>query len=398
MVKIRKVKIEDWDITKEEEKIQLQEILREDVEYKENDEEQEIEEIAEESKKQSEEMHGGTEITMTLQVKDSKTQEAQMEQGLTEEQEEERKNEHKEQEIKQEEQKEKEKEEGGKKEGEEEREQESEEEEEREKGEEGEEKREGKEEQDKEEREEEEEEGIQNYEAVEIKRRKKPTEAVEIKRRKKPTLALLKHTFYQTIDYIAEYKTKYEDFSGYDELSIREIIKRVMDKRALNKCYTTKIRETVYLILDNSGSMCWWAELLQQLSAIAERRKDVEIIIAPNGYCWDEQEAKKLEKLFKEQKKIIIYVGDFDGANTPIELSWKNRVYWICPEDRYYFFSSHNWVEYNENDFDGMFFRVFTENTLIKALKKMRTWKKGFYDFEEEHEYMDIEDPDIEDY
>ena len=386
MVKIRKVKIEDWDITKEEEKIQLQEILREDVEYKENDEEQEIEEIAEESKKQSEEMHGGTEITMTLQVKDSKTQEAQMEQGLTEEQEEERKNEHKEQEIKQEEQKEKEKEEGGRKEGEEEREQESEEEEEREKGEEGEEKREGKEEQDKEEREEEEEEGIQNYEAV------------EIKRRKKPTLALLKHTFYQTIDYIAEYKTKYEDFSGYDELSIREIIKRVMDKRALNKCYTTKIRETVYLILDNSGSMCWWAELLQQLSAIAERRKDVEIIIAPNGYCWDEQEAKKLEKLFKEQKKIIIYVGDFDGANTPIELSWKNRVYWICPEDRYYFFSSHNWVEYNENDFDGMFFRVFTENTLIKALKKMRTWKKGFYDFEEEHEYMDIENPDIEDY
>jgi hypothetical protein len=66
----------------------------------------------------------------------------------------------------------------------------------------------------------------------------------------------------------------------------------------------------------------------------------------------------------------IIYVGDFDGANTPIELSWMNDVIWIAPEARYRRFRSHNWVRYDENMFMGAFIRAFNIDDILAGIKK----------------------------
>ena len=67
----------------------------------------------------------------------------------------------------------------------------------------------------------------------------------------------------------------------------------------------------------------------------------------------------------------IIYVGDFDGANTPIELSWRNEVIWIAPESRYKRFLSHSWVKYDETKYKGAFIRVFNMDDIMKGLKRV---------------------------
>jgi hypothetical protein len=67
----------------------------------------------------------------------------------------------------------------------------------------------------------------------------------------------------------------------------------------------------------------------------------------------------------------VIYVGDFDGANTPIELSWRNEVIWIAPESRYRRFLSHSWVKYDEAKHKGAFIRAFTIGDIMKSLKKV---------------------------
>jgi len=66
----------------------------------------------------------------------------------------------------------------------------------------------------------------------------------------------------------------------------------------------------------------------------------------------------------------VIYVGDFDGADTPIELSWSTRVYWVCTEKRYKYFRYHNGVRYNENNFKGFFGRAFDDKEIIAVLKE----------------------------
>jgi len=67
----------------------------------------------------------------------------------------------------------------------------------------------------------------------------------------------------------------------------------------------------------------------------------------------------------------VIYFGDFDGANTPIELSRHNEVIWIAPEGRYRRFLSHSWVKYDESKFKGAFIRAFTTDDIMKGLKKV---------------------------
>jgi len=63
--------------------------------------------------------------------------------------------------------------------------------------------------------------------------------------------------------------------------------------------------------------------------------------------------------------------GYFDGANTPIELSWRNEVIWIAPESRYRRFLSHSWVKYDESKHKGAFIRAFTIDGIMKGLKKV---------------------------
>jgi len=183
--------------------------------------------------------------------------------------------------------------------------------------------------------------------------------------------------FHRFIEMISEEKTKVFDSRTADEYNIRKMMFRQYERKPLEHYKQSRVKDTVVLILDNSGSMIEWAENLQVLADLALKRKDVVIYIAPNGYISERLTQRGLVKVnhnsvVKQLKgRKIIYVGDYDGGNTPIELSWYNDVIWVCPETRYRRFKSHDWVKYNEDQFHGVFVRAYTLDEMFDAFKKI---------------------------
>ncbi|MEM1541216.1 MAG: hypothetical protein QW725_02970 [Ignisphaera sp.] len=144
----------------------------------------------------------------------------------------------------------------------------------------------------------------------------------------------LRYRFYSFIEKIAEEETKIEDPRGYDRYSMKMLMMRRYTKKPLKSCMVSRVRDQVVLILDNSGSMDWWKENILEIADVAMKRKDVEIYIAPNGFIESRIENgeevlmsdEEREELMKMTGRTIIYVGDFDGADTPIQLSWRNTM------------------------------------------------------------------------
>ena len=202
--------------------------------------------------------------------------------------------------------------------------------------------------------------------------------------------------FYRFIEIFAEEKIKIFDNKHPEEYNIKKLIFRKYEKKHLNYYKGNKIKDTVILILDNSGSMEWWSKNLRILSLIALQRDDITIYIAPNGdiqYMITKYSnyipVYHPEVLKSLINKKIIYVGDFDGANTPIMLSWHNDVVWICPETRYRRFLSHNWVHYSEDKFNGVFIRAYNLDEMFQGLKKITRYLKLFIDFHINDKFQD---------
>ena len=188
---------------------------------------------------------------------------------------------------------------------------------------------------------------------------------------------LLQTEFYRFLELFSEEKTKIFAFSSPEEYNIKKLMFKQFEKKPLSFYKQARVRDTVLLILDNSGSMEWWAEAVSALAQLALERGGVEVFIAPNG-CIEEKLVKEGKSIpadraavMKTAGRKIIYVGDFDGADTPVELSWRNEVVWVCPEPRYRRFESHDWVSYTESDFKGAFLRVYTISELFAALKRL---------------------------
>ena len=187
--------------------------------------------------------------------------------------------------------------------------------------------------------------------------------------------------FYRFVEMMAEEKTKIFDPKSSEEFNIKRMMLRPFERKPLNYYRQSKVRDSMVLILDNSGSMDWWAENLALLAELALDREELEAYIAPNGYV--EERLVKTGRVLVSHEAImralngrkIIYVGDFDGANTPVELSWRNDVIWICPESRYRKFRSHDWVSYDEGDFKGVFLRVYNLGEMLYALKKLLSYQ-----------------------
>ena len=204
-------------------------------------------------------------------------------------------------------------------------------------------------------------------------------------------------TFYRLVEYLSdEEKQPTSLLSPTLVLNVKKLMMRQYERKPLNAYYYYRTRSQVVLILDNSGSMDWLMDELDTFFNAALKRKDVQIYIAPNGYIqqYYNDKAKRFEPIDHEdaihrivQSSLpVIYVGDFDGANTPIELSWTNRVYWICSETRYKYFVHHDWVgrclkedqdgdcidfkRYHEDDFKGFFGRTFNDKEMITVLKE----------------------------
>jgi len=204
---------------------------------------------------------------------------------------------------------------------------------------------------------------------------------VEMKTPQRPGLRRLQTEFYRVLEMLAEEKTKYFDPSLVGglvkaEYNVKKMALRRYEGKPPTRYKAPRVREAVVLVLDNSGSMASWAEMLRVMAELAAKRRDVEVYLAPNGYV-EEQIAPVSRKVNHDDfmKKMsgrkIIYVGDFDGANTPVELSWRNEVIWIAPESRYRRFLSHSWVKYDESKYKGAFIRTFTIDDTMKALKKV---------------------------
>jgi hypothetical protein len=209
--------------------------------------------------------------------------------------------------------------------------------------------------------------------------------------------------FYRFIEMIAEEKTKFFDPSGAEEYNVKKLMFRPFERKPLQHYRMARVRESVVLILDNSGSMTWWSRNIQILASLAMQRNDVEVYLAPNGYIEEMLHPKRVkvphdDVVKKLRSRKIIYVGDFDGANTPIVLSWYNDVIWICPEKRYEHFREHDWVSYDEDRFKGAFLRVFTLEQMFEAFRKLLSSPslKLWYDLFDEYfdEYVSQEGED----
>jgi len=204
--------------------------------------------------------------------------------------------------------------------------------------------------------------------------------------------------FYRFIEMIAEEKTKIYDYKNAEEYNVKKLMFRQFERKPLSNYRMTKVKDTVILVLDNSGSMAWWAENLEILAELALERNDVEVYIAPNGHIENKLTAKGRSAVSHEafmkatRGRRIIYVGDFDGANTPILLSQNNDVVWVCPESRYKRFRSHDWVSYSEEDFKGAFMRVYNLDEMFYAIKKLLAHQhvsKAWIDLHENDEFED---------
>ena len=226
--------------------------------------------------------------------------------------------------------------------------------------------------------------------------------------------------FYRLVEYLSDEEKQPTLLPGSTLiLNVKKLMMRQYERKPINAYYYYRSRSQVVLILDTSGSMEWLIDELNTFFKAALKRKDVQIYVAPNGNIEEyyNDKTKLFEPIYHDyaiQQIIrsglpIIYVGDFDGANTPIELSWNNRVYWICTETRYKYFSHHDWVgrclksgvfgecedfrPYHEDDFKGFFGRAFNDEEIIKVLKefaknvyKQRFWydNHSIKDFSEE--------------
>jgi hypothetical protein len=200
-------------------------------------------------------------------------------------------------------------------------------------------------------------------------------------RRWRSDLRRLQTEFYRVLEMLAEEKTKHFDPSLVGglvkaEYDVKKMALRRYEGKPPTRYKAPRVREAVVLVLDNSGSMVGWADMLRAMAELAARRRDVEVYLAPNGHVEEQiapvrREVKHDDFMKKMSGRKIIYVGDFDGTNTPIELSWRNEVIWIAPESRYRRFQSHNWAKYDESKYKGAFIRTFTIDGTLKALKKV---------------------------
>jgi len=206
--------------------------------------------------------------------------------------------------------------------------------------------------------------------------------------REEPIYRKLRTEFQRFIEKIAELETKYEIPNGTQKLSMKQLMLRSVNKKSFRSCYVDTYKDTVILLVDTSGSMYWWSEILKKVTTIAIKRKDIEIYEAPNGiitrpvksftqlyeyYDWSDYEMFHEEFMKNTRNRVIIYIGDFDGGDTPYELAMNgNRVYWICNESRYDDTIEHDWCSHSLTEYPSncLVLWAYNEQDLLKIFSR----------------------------
>ncbi|MEM0370776.1 MAG: hypothetical protein QXE80_08795 [Pyrobaculum sp.] len=141
---------------------------------------------------------------------------------------------------------------------------------------------------------------------------------------------------------------------GAQRLDTRALVRRALTKEPLWKCYKDEIKNGVVVLIDNSGSMYHSNLLMQVAFETAQKMANVQAFYMPNGqpdYMATEQEIARINRAIDEAE-VVLYIGDFDGADLPISLAYKGKeVLWVCPEmGRYENIEDHDWVHYTQKD------------------------------------------------
>lgn len=216
----------------------------------------------------------------------------------------------------------------------------------------------------------------------------------------------LTRLFYKLVEMLAD-EEKSMTPMGYGNMvyNVKKLMFRQFERKPLDAYKYYKNRQQVIVILDDSGSMEPYLSLLKSFLDSASKRRDIIVYLAPNGIftkkivggkvvkeiSGDDVEQERVKKEISQSGLPVIYVGDFDGANTPIELSWRTRVFWFAPEERYKYFRDHDWVSYPEKDYKGFFARTLTPKDFEMALKEFMRhihMRRYFYDkYDEDYFY-----------
>ena len=191
---------------------------------------------------------------------------------------------------------------------------------------------------------------------------------------------LLSTAFWRAIENMMEEKLRYEaDRCDVLFFDARRAIRRMILARPPSYAFAPREREAIVLILDNSGSMDWWAKNLNIIASLAFEREDVEVYIAPNGEIKHKREKHGWVRVSRPsfEGRTIIYVGDYDGAELPVRLSRNNRVIWVCPETRYVEPEEHGWAAphiQRRDEFRGVFIRAWTLEEMIHYLSRVHPY------------------------
>ncbi|MCD6100864.1 MAG: hypothetical protein J7K33_09830 [Candidatus Marinimicrobia bacterium] len=256
--------------------------------------------------------------------------------------------------------------------------------------------------------EEEENEDSEDYEIEkqeDSKGRKNQQQCIEFTKQKIFLKALIRE-FTRMIYRIAENRIKVRDFTNPTNIDMKLVLRRRFFGRTLNQCKVKWQREAIVLMVDNSGSMKWLTDILMDLVAFAMERGDIELYLVPNGSIqsyYDRKQERFLDICYYDfdkgiwvskvslndfKNRVIVYIGDYDGADTPVILSRHNKVYWICTETRYEYFYEHSWVSVREEDFRGLVIKwsIYSEedyenkrqySDFLESIKRIKPGRKG---------------------
>ncbi len=172
-----------------------------------------------------------------------------------------------------------------------------------------------------------------------------------------------------------------EDLTGWpvpgdDEWSAPDLMARYLDRRPLTHCRRSREKERVVVIIDTSGSCLHQARFFSAIATAAVAAGDVELYEAPNAGIRARKSRQGwkpvAERSWHFSQRTLIFFGDFDGGDTVIRASRRNKLYWFCSETRYPDIRVHPWCSLTLESFRGRFFRCTTEEDFIPLLRKIR--------------------------
>lgn len=186
---------------------------------------------------------------------------------------------------------------------------------------------------------------------------------------------LLKRKLLYFLEFFSQYENN-EITEGNDNLNIEKYMFRKYEKKLPDEYKYNNKKEDIFLVLDNSGSCEYYADMISKTGKIAELLNFVQIYMAPNGVITHKIHKGKEIELSSEScdwsiipnGSNIIFLGDFDGGDILVEASKKHNIIWLCCEDRYDELNEHSWNSYELKDFNGFIYYVYNEKDIVNAI------------------------------